>query len=335
MLYRPEAGICLYPCRRVCPLLALVELVEHGEETLVGSLPVCDLASVAVKVIENRLAHRAGRGNHNHKRLSAARGRLLHNLVEIAVADSVELVDNDGVRVEAVEGIRVRGQRLELGGRRRKVNVVAALFENGGELGALLHHVYGLCERLFRLVFLGRYGVNLRRALVVCDEHIERESREERTLAVLSPYKKECLSKAPVSRRPLEPPEKELYKCFLEKLEGQRLAERSLRLLAKPLDEDNRPFADGLVEVIRRALVRRVHFRHEATVHGFYPSARDDFAGGNPLPIFPDVVHYLPDRAAGFVIKLISSSPADFFSFSGSNATSWFVRAEKDLIVVL
>ena len=172
------------------------------------------------------------------------------------------------------------------------------------------------------MVFLGRYGVNLRRALVVCDEHIERESREERTLAVLSPYKKECLSKAPVSRRPLEPPEKELYICFLEKLERQRLAERSLRLLAKPLDEDNRPFAYGLVEVIRRALVRRVHFCHEATVNGLYPSARDDFAGGNPLPIFPDVVHYLPDRAAGFVIKLISSSPADFFSFSGSNATS-------------
>ena len=121
----------------------------------------------------------------------------------------------------------------------------------------------------------------------------------------------------------------------MEKLERQRLAERPLRLLAKPLDEDNRPFADGLVEVIRRVLVRRVHFRHEATVHGFYPSARDDFAGGNPLPIFPDVVHYLPDRAAGFVIKLISSSPADFFSFSGSNATSWFVRAEKDFIVVL
>ena len=43
----------------------------------------------------------------------------------------------------------------------------------------------------------------------------------------------------------------------------------------------------------------------------------------------------MPDRAAGFVIKLISSSPADFFSFSGSNATSWFVRAEKDFIVVL
>ena len=185
------------------------------------------------------------------------------------------------------------------------------------------------------MVFLGRYGVNLRRALVVCDEHIERESREERTLAVLSPYKKECLSKAPVSRRPLEPPEKELYKCFLEKLERQRLAERPLRLLAKPLDECNRPFADGLVEVIRRALVRRVHFRHEATIHGLYSFARDDFAGGNPLPIFPDVVHYLPDRAAGFVIKLISSSPADFFSFSGSNATSWFVRAEKDFIVVL
>ena len=77
------------------------------------------------------------------------------------------------------------------------------------------------------------------------------------------------------------------------------------------------------------------YYFDEATVHGFYPSARDDFAGGNPLPIFPDVVHYLPDRAAGFVIKLISSSPADFFSFSGSNATSWFVRAEKDLIVVL
>ena len=107
------------------------------------------------------------------------------------------------------------------------------------------------------MVFLGRYGVNLRRALVVGDEHIERERREERTLAVLSTNKKECLSKAPVSRRPLEPPEKELYKCFLEKLERQRLAERPLRLLAKSLDECNRPFADGLVEVIRRALVRR------------------------------------------------------------------------------
>ena len=63
----------------------------------------------------------------------------------------------------------------------------------------LLHHVYGLGERLFRLVFLGRYGVNRRRALVVGDEHIERERREERTLAVLSTNKKECLSKAPVS----------------------------------------------------------------------------------------------------------------------------------------
>ena len=131
MLYRPEAGVCLYPCRRVCPLLALVQFVEDREKTLVGSLPVGDLTSVAVKVVKNRLAHRAGRGNHNHERLTAARGRLFHNLIEIAVAYRVELVDNNGVRIEAVEGVRVRSQRLKLGGGRRKINVVAPFFEDG------------------------------------------------------------------------------------------------------------------------------------------------------------------------------------------------------------
>lgn len=168
----------------------LVELVEHGEETLVGSLPVGDLASVAVKVIENGLAHRAGRGNHNHERLSAARGRLFHNLVEIAVAYRVELVDNNGVRIEAVEGVRVRSQRLKLGGRRREINIVSPLLENGGELGALLHHVYGLGERLFRLVFLGRYGVNLRRALVICDEHIDARAARSVLLPFFRPTRK-------------------------------------------------------------------------------------------------------------------------------------------------
>ena len=124
------------------------------------------------------------------------------------------------MRVEAVEGIRVRGERLECGGRRRKVNIVPAFLDDGPELRALLDHVHGLGERFPGLVFLRGDGVYLRRALVVGDEHIERERREEGRLAVFPAHQKERLSKAPIPGLFQEPPEKSLYKCLLEKLEA-------------------------------------------------------------------------------------------------------------------
>ena len=140
----------------------------------------------------------------------------------------MELVDNNGVGIEAVQRVRVARERLKDGGRSRKVNIIPPLFQHGPELRALLYHVHGLGERLFRLVFLGRDAINLRRALVVCYEEVEGEGREEGRLSIFPPHKKERLSKTAVSRRPLEPPEKRLYESLLKEVELEGSPERPL-----------------------------------------------------------------------------------------------------------
>ena len=62
--------------------------------------------------------------------------------------------------------------------RRVKANIISPLFHDRPELRALLDHVYGFGERLFRLIAFCGDGVYLRRALVICNEQIERDRRE-------------------------------------------------------------------------------------------------------------------------------------------------------------
>ena len=111
---------------------------------------------------------------------------MLHNLVEITVADRVKLVYDYAVSVQAVERIRVRGERLKDRGGVWEIDVVTTFLYNRSELGALLYHIYGFGKNLFRLILFCSDGVDLRRALSVRDQHIERYTGKKRRFTIFS-----------------------------------------------------------------------------------------------------------------------------------------------------
>lgn len=104
LLDRPEARVCLLPFGRVCPLLAGVQLVEDREESRLLHFAVRNSASDLIEAIKNALADGARGGNHHDERLTARGGGLFHNLVEAAILYRVELVNDYGVRIQAVPG---------------------------------------------------------------------------------------------------------------------------------------------------------------------------------------------------------------------------------------
>ena len=225
------------PFGRVCPLLAGVQLVEDREESRLLHFAVRNSASDLIEAIKNALADGARGGNHHDERLTARGGGLFHNLVEAAILYRVELVNDYGVRIQAVQGVRVRGEGLKGRGRGRKIEIIPPLFQDGPELRRLLHHVYSFGEDFFRLVSFGGDGVDFRRALIIRDQHIERNRGEECRFAIFTAHKKHCLAVSAETRLPLKETEKGLNIGLLEKLELERGADHALRLLAKPLRE--------------------------------------------------------------------------------------------------
>jgi len=119
------------PFGRVCPLLAGVQLVEDREESRLLHFAVRNSASDLIEAIENALSDGARGGNHHNERLAARGGGLFHNLIEAAILYRVELVNDYGVRVQAVQGVRVRGEGLKGRGRSRKIEIIPPLFQDG------------------------------------------------------------------------------------------------------------------------------------------------------------------------------------------------------------
>ena len=334
MLDRPDPRVCLLPFGGVGPLVPAVQLVEDREESRVLLDAVRDLTSELIHFVEHALPDHARRRNHDDKGLAAAGGGLLHNLVEVPVLNRVEFVNNDGVGVEAVQGVRIRGEGLENGGRGREIEVVPPLLEDGPELRRLLDHVDSLGEDLFRLVLFRGYAVNLRRALIVCDQHIQGDRGEEGRLAVFPAHKEHGLPVTAESGLLLQESEKSLNICLLEKLQHERGPDHALGLLAKPFGEYNRALPDLLVEIIRGIRVRLLYLPGEALVNGPDAAACDNLPALDCLPIGKDIIHFLP-APGGLVAKFISSSPACFWVFSGRRSRRLFERAVNDLIVAL
>ena len=83
-------------------------------------------------------------------------------------------------------------------------------------------------------------GVYLRRALVIGDQHIERDRREEGRLTIFPAHEEHSLAVSSETCFPLEETEKGLDICLLEKLERERGAYYALGLLAKLLGEQDR-----------------------------------------------------------------------------------------------
>lgn len=81
-----------------------VQLVEDREESRLLHFAVRNSASDLIEAIKNALADGARGGNHHDERLTARGGGLFHNLVEAAILYRVELVNDYGVRIQAVPG---------------------------------------------------------------------------------------------------------------------------------------------------------------------------------------------------------------------------------------
>lgn len=126
------------PFGRVLPFLPAVQLVDHRQECIILNSPICHRAGVEIDIVKNTLPYRARRGDHNKQRLPAGVLALFHDLVEIAVSDGEELVNNDTVGIQTVQRVTVLSQGLELAHAHRKVKICFPLFHQGSHIGRLL-----------------------------------------------------------------------------------------------------------------------------------------------------------------------------------------------------
>ena len=102
-----DARVGLLPFGRVGSLVPAVQLVEYREESRVLLRAIPDLASEFIHFVEHALPDHARRRNHNDEWMSAAGGGLFHNLAEVPILDRTELVNNNSVGVEAVQGVGI------------------------------------------------------------------------------------------------------------------------------------------------------------------------------------------------------------------------------------
>ena len=118
-LDRPEPRICLFPAVRVCPLAALIELVNKRDPARVVVpvrifVAVYDALGLFVFLVVDVLADGARGGGDKDQRLLTGRHAVGNNVVQGAPAlPLVDLIHHGPVDVGAVKGVAVRGQRLE------------------------------------------------------------------------------------------------------------------------------------------------------------------------------------------------------------------------------
>src|SRR5690606_12816497 len=93
-LDRAQTGICLLPHAKVRPLATIVKLVDKSEEAVVFDNAVEYVAGVLINRVIDALPHEAGRRDHIEKWLLTSAHRLLNDVVEVAVLDGVQLVDD-------------------------------------------------------------------------------------------------------------------------------------------------------------------------------------------------------------------------------------------------
>ena len=73
------------------------------------------------------LAIESGRGDREHQRLPARRGRRVEYVPDVGSFMRVELVNDRGVNVETIKRVLVRAERLKFRSRARNIHVVPNL----------------------------------------------------------------------------------------------------------------------------------------------------------------------------------------------------------------
>src|SRR5690606_5484525 len=127
----------------------------------------------------------AGRGDDPLERLATGPHAGEEHVTNVAVFVRVQLVEDRGMRIEAVEGVGIGAQRLELRIQRRDAQVVAVDLDESPELRRPAYHLHCGVMDDPRLVFLRRGGVYLRPLLAIGDEEVERDRCGELGLAIL------------------------------------------------------------------------------------------------------------------------------------------------------
>ena len=181
-LDRPEARICLFPAVLIRPRAALVELVNKRDPARVVVpvrifVAVYDALGFFVFLVVDVLADGARGGSDKDQRLLTGRHAVGDDVVQGAPAlPLVDLIHHGPVDVEAVEGVAVRGQRLE-----NAVVKIAVQFSDqtahpAAERRGLLDHPLCFLPDDLRLVSLGGHGVNLRASLAVRQLQIQADA---------------------------------------------------------------------------------------------------------------------------------------------------------------
>ena len=201
----PEARIRLFPAGRVRPLAALVELVNKRDPARVVVpvrilVAVDDALGLFVFLVVDVLADGARGGGDKDQRLLAGRDAVGGNVVQGAPAlPLVQLVHHGPVDVEAVEGVAVRGQRLE-----NAVVVVAVYLADQAarpfaQRRGLLDHPLCFLPDDLRLVSLGGHGVDLRAGLAVSKLQIQADAGGQQGFSVFLADDEDGFAVLPVS----------------------------------------------------------------------------------------------------------------------------------------
>src|SRR5690606_28941937 len=93
------------PSSEICPLGAVVELVQKRQKTFVVDHAVQYPACIIVNVIVDALSHKASRCNHSKQRLSSGCHRLPHDIVQVTVLNGMQLVNDNAMAVETIQAI--------------------------------------------------------------------------------------------------------------------------------------------------------------------------------------------------------------------------------------
>ena len=108
-----ERRICLFPYLGICPILVLRCAVDNRIKSRVVLAAVNDVQRLLVCLVADGLRVRSGCGNQKVERLhSCIAGAFGHDIKQLSVGLSVQLIKDDSVGVEAVLVGNIGGQHL-------------------------------------------------------------------------------------------------------------------------------------------------------------------------------------------------------------------------------
>ena len=181
---------------------------------------------------------------------------LLHIVVDLAVFDRCQLVNQDAVRVKTIQTVGRAGQHADKSHVGSKIQVALPFADSTGKLRGLLPHIAARLKRLARLLALGRNVVDLGRTLAVVNQQIDLHRGNLGGLTIFTTLNDHALLVLPQAGLLMDKTKDCLPACALEQLQPDRLAEPSLRLPAEGLDKGDMPV--GLLQIKD---VRGVFFR--------------------------------------------------------------------------